>query len=361
MLYRTGMGVWLLALLFAVQDQPPTCTISGTVINAANGAPLSKVELQAERVSDSQIAATTSDAKGTFTMVGLPAGKYRLKGIRNGFLVTYYGARRAGGSGTTIVLDTGQEMKDLELKLFPFGVIAGTVRDADGEPMAGASVKLFRQSYAETGGRTITPESEGATDDLGQYRLTDLQPGKYFVRAERRAENEYGSRVPIDHSAKSAEPPAVLVPTLYPGVVDPAAARPVEVASGARVTGVDIPLVRSRVFRVTVHVTAPAGLVVGAVSLDSGPGVEGLGMKLRGQRTTATDDFEIRGVPSGSYLLTAKADPPAKNDRAGIFTVDFYKRQYLVHLSVRAEAPLALRQYLLLSFCRRSRGGYGPT
>ncbi len=144
-------------------------------------------------------------------------------------------------------------------------------------------------------------------------------------------------------------------------MVDPAAARPVEVASGARVTGVDIPLVRSRVFRVTVHVTAPAGLVVGAVSLDSGPGVEGLGMKLRGQRTTATDDFEIRGVPSGSYLLTAKADPPAKNDRAGIFTVDFYKRQYLVHLSVRAEAPLALRQYLLLSFCRRSRGGYGPT
>ena len=80
-------------------------------------------------------------------MVNLAPGQYRLKGHRNGYLDAYYGARRPGRGGTVIVLEAGQELKDLQVKLAPFGVISGTVRDTDGEPMSGAEVVLYRQSY----------------------------------------------------------------------------------------------------------------------------------------------------------------------------------------------------------------------
>jgi hypothetical protein len=177
---------------------------------------LNKVGLRAELIGspEAPAASTTTDAKGSFTLVSLPPGKYRLKGVRNGFLDTYYGARRSEGAGTTIVLEAGQEMKDLQIKLMPFGVIAGTVRDAAGEPLSGASVTILRLSYHQ-GRRIIEENVEAKTDDLGQYRFADLPPGKYYVRAAPGNEgNQYGFRVPIDHSVKSAEPLTALLPTL---------------------------------------------------------------------------------------------------------------------------------------------------
>jgi hypothetical protein len=100
---------------------------------------------------------------------------------------------------------------------------------------------------------------------LGQYRIADLAPGKYYVQATTRIASSDGDDpnvVVIDHSAKSAGPPKALLPTLYPGVLDPALARIVEVGPGALVTGIDIPLVRSPTFRVVIHPTAAAGLRV---------------------------------------------------------------------------------------------------
>src|SRR5262245_53564761 len=136
----------LLAFFFAPQDRPAEkCTLSGSVVDSVTGAPLNKVDLRAELVDDkdSAAASTTTDAKGNFTLVDLPAGKYRLKGVRNGYLDTYYGARRARSRGTTIALESGQEMKNLLVRLHPFAVIGGTVRDADGEPLSGALITLF--------------------------------------------------------------------------------------------------------------------------------------------------------------------------------------------------------------------------
>ncbi len=327
----------MLAFLFAAQDQPPaTCTLSGSVVHSATGAPLRKVELFAERIDphNTPSASTTTDANGNFKLVDLPPGQYRVKGRRNGFLETYFGARRADGSGTPITLEAGQEMKDLQLKMFPYGVIAGAVRDADGEPMAGVTVKLFRQTFDETGRRTIAEDDHTVTDDLGQYRMADRQPGKYFVRAEPRYD---GDQAPVDHSPKSAAPPALLLPTLYPGVIDQAAARTVDLASGAHVTGIDIPMVRSRVFKVSVYATAASGLTVASVGLEPSPGFAILGTRLTGRRNSSKEDFEIRGVPPGSYTLVAGANPPpSRAETAGAFTINFFDRQY------KGRVPLAV-------------------
>ena len=177
------MAVWILALFLVAQDHPiQMCALSGTVVNSLPGAALGKVELLAE-------------------------------GHRNGYLDAYYGARRPGCGGTVIVLEAGQELKDLQVKLAPFGVISGTVRDTDGEPMSGAQVVLYWQSFTETGHREIRPAVELTTGDQGQYRASDLEPGKYFLRATARSRNEYGFGTPgVSHGGSRCGRAAIREP-----------------------------------------------------------------------------------------------------------------------------------------------------
>jgi hypothetical protein len=139
----------LLVFFLAAQDKPPEkCTLSGSVASSASGEPLNRVEIFAEPVGGGTLAATTTDSKGNFTLVAVDPGQYKLKGRRNGYLDTYYGARRAGGAGTLIALEAGSEVKDVQVKLVPFAVLAGTVRETDGETLAGARVAVFEGKHS---------------------------------------------------------------------------------------------------------------------------------------------------------------------------------------------------------------------
>src|SRR5580658_3334656 len=111
----------VLAMAFALDGG----SLSGTVVNAVTRAPLGKVQLRATLNGAGRgapVASTTSDARGNFTLVDLPAGEYNLAGIRNGYLDTNYGARRPKGAGTPITLGAGEEIKDLQVKMMPYSV-----------------------------------------------------------------------------------------------------------------------------------------------------------------------------------------------------------------------------------------------
>jgi hypothetical protein len=153
---------------------------------------------------------------------------------------------------------------------------------------------------------------ENKTDDLGQYRIANLEPGKYYVRAIPRsdARNVYDQITSVDHSVKSDEPRTAILPTLYPGVTDAALARMVEVGPGAQVTGVDIPMVRAPVYRVTVIPSAPPGATISGMFLDSNP--ESLLLSLNFPATrNKKGDFEFPAVPAGMYSMMADAELPA--------------------------------------------------
>src|SRR6185503_6364056 len=65
------------------------------------------------------------------------------------------------------------------------GVIAGTVRDPRGRPMAGVTVRALKMGFNGVyGERTLSVPSAGAqmvTDDRGEYRTYGLPPGSYLV------------------------------------------------------------------------------------------------------------------------------------------------------------------------------------
>src|SRR5580693_8821378 len=136
--------VLVLALFLALQDKPPEkCTLSGSVVSSATDEPLNHVEIFAEPIGDGAPATTTADGKGNFTLVDLVPGQYKLKARRNGYLTTYYGARRPDSAGTTLTLESGVSMNDVRIKLLSFAVLAETVREVDGEPLVGAKVTVF--------------------------------------------------------------------------------------------------------------------------------------------------------------------------------------------------------------------------
>ncbi len=299
----------IVALLLAQQASTlEKCTLSGTVVDALTGLPLGKADVVAERVGGHDPgASTTTDAKGNFLMVEIDPGQYRLSVKRNGYLETHYGAKRPSGAGSTLTLTTGQKMEDLQVNLTPFGVIAGTVRDSDGEPMADVTVDLQIVSYS-AGRRRVQGYDSAATDDLGQYRIANMEPGTYYVSAVAQSRGGSSPSV-VDHSAKSESPPEFPIRTFYPGTADPSTARPIELAAGARITGVDIAFIRSPVHKVAAHIDAPRGLVVSASLSYSTEGFDSVGTS---RAIGNSGDVEITGVPSGSYVMRVSAREPAK-------------------------------------------------
>jgi hypothetical protein len=213
-------GFALLAFLLAAQERAPDlCQISGSVVNSITGEALNRVELFAEPAGgDGAPASTVTDAKGNFTLLDLKAGQYRLSGRRNGFLYMYYGARRPGNKGTTITLVPGQQLTGLQFKLIPFAVIAGTVRETDGEPISGAKVILLRVKYRAEG-PDLERAGEAQTDDLGQYRIPDLVGGKYYVRAVPGIGRDSNEEKAEDHGPKDL-PREILAGAIYGGAPD---------------------------------------------------------------------------------------------------------------------------------------------
>src|SRR6185369_429523 len=189
------MGVLLLLpLALAAQARPDdSCSISGQVTNAVTGEPVRRALVYLRRIDMSpgvtnvQVTQSgTTDAAGRFALSGIAPGKYRLSAERSGVLTTQYGSRRPNKAGTLITLEPGQKSSDMTMRLTPHGVIAGRVVDDEGEPVPNANVQALRQQYIQ-GQKELVRTGGGTTNDLGEYRVFGLPPGRYFVSAEMRS------------------------------------------------------------------------------------------------------------------------------------------------------------------------------
>src|SRR5215470_11277846 len=213
---------------------PAKASLRGRVVKEPGGEPLKKaiIEVIAENQEEGGNYTATSDQDGHFKVADVPPGRYKIFVERTGFLEVDEKRRRS--EGRLISLDPGQELKDQTLHMLAAAVVTGRVLDEDGDPMANVEISVLRRKAS-----TVEPAGSERTNDLGEYRVGGLLPGKYYVVA-----TPMPSFQSLVASQKKQDPPSY-APTYYPSALDRAQASPVELHAGEEMPA-DFSLTRRR-------------------------------------------------------------------------------------------------------------------
>ena len=165
--------------------QLPTGAVSGTVFGP-DGSPLEGVRLSLQIEGPASASATrfgwaqaASDARGGYRFGSLAPGTYR---VRAGGLAAWqdetepaHGIQVRGG----VRVEPGAAVEGVDLHLGGSGAISGIVRTREGEPAAGAVVRVRDERGHPLTGDPFHVE----TDEDGRFRAAGLPEGRVLVSA----------------------------------------------------------------------------------------------------------------------------------------------------------------------------------
>ncbi len=165
---------------------------------------------------------TVTDNAGHFVFSGVEPGAFQVLARRGG----YVGESLRGSP--PIVLRESVDIKaqqivpQISFVWIKAGSIAGTVRDANGRPLASADVQIVPAK----GGPL--PLATRQTDDRGQYRLFGLPPGEFLVFVRETTVTPGGV--------------SCCLLTYHPSSLAPAEAKTVVLSEGEEISGIDVML-----------------------------------------------------------------------------------------------------------------------
>jgi hypothetical protein len=276
--------------------------IAGTVVSKVDGHLLARARISLRDTKDPQkfLSGVTSE-DGKFEFRGLPAGKYSLEGAKRGFISADYDQHDQ--YSTAIVTGAGLDTETLVLKLAPDAVIAGRVLDEVGDPVRRATVMLYYDDHS-AGVDQIHQFRGAQADDQGEYEITPVRPGTYFLSATARpwyathpSSQPEGQAVPatVDRSLDVAYPV-----TYYPDVTEPDSATPVPIRGGERVQ-VDIHLNPVPSLRVLFRIPDAGRNGFNDPQFQQ-PAFDGsTSVQASGARMVSPGVLEITGIPAGRY------------------------------------------------------------
>jgi hypothetical protein len=287
----------------AAQDsQPKPAVVRGRVVAADTGRPLRRSQITFVPTEGGPQRIATTNTQGRYDLIDVAPGRYTVSAGRSGYLRLQYGQRRSDEQARPVHVRDGEVLDNLDFSLPRMGSITGRILDDAGEPLEGAIVWALRPLYVE-GRRQLAVASGGfeGTDDRGEFRLTGLPPGSYYVRALSRET----WTVVIDGTRQ----PMGFAPTFYPGTATAGRARAVEVATGQRVRVGDLSILTARPAAISgVAIDSKgqplagrsAGLSIRFLGF-SGFGVGGGSMAMGSTPIAADGSFTFLEVPAGEY------------------------------------------------------------
>jgi hypothetical protein len=214
--------------------------------------------------------------------------------------------------------------------------------DRDGEPASNVNVQALRWVY-QNGKRVLEVVQTAQSNDLGEYRLYWLTPGRYYVSAAADASaeelvldmpaprpafqptpvsadigalliNPPGGRtgaLPVIETATAyyeSRPAQQYAPRYFPDTPDPKAASPIELRPGEVFTGANMSLTMVRARRIAGTIAAlrpgenPRLMSVRLIPRFTGPVAESTA---RTALMKPDGHFELPSVIAGTYFLTA--------------------------------------------------------
>ena len=299
------------ALLPASAQEPAAAKVSsiaGTVVKDPGSEPLKKamVQVVAENQKLGGNYTAVTDADGYFRVDNVVPARYRMYVEKTGYIEVN---RRGHKSEVNIfTVQAGQSLEDLQLHMLATSVISGRVTDEDGDPMSGVNVVAQRRKPGKAGRETAL---NGATNDLGEYRLAGLFPGQYWIVAipppDIRDYEQHNQKALLgtnqEDSPSEAQPDTRYLTTYYPGTYDAMQATSITVRAGDEMP-VNFTLMPGRAYHIR-------GTLAGVTAAQK-PGVELVSKAGDAYRANANEigpdgQFEVRGVAPGSYVLRAGA------------------------------------------------------
>lgn len=273
---------------------------------------------------------TQTDREGRFSVSGLTPNTYSVRAEREGYFATPgpLGNPQAWVQTPTTIV-AGQTPPQLAFSLVPGAAISGTAVDSEGRPVVAAAVQVWRLNY-QNGAPVLQSPGVAAsnTDDRGAYRLFRIPPGDYYLAASPGGAGGRGGFSNPARSARGATPPREgLVPTYYPSALNAKDARLITLRGGEDLTGTAIAVRNSPLITVS-------GQIISNVPIPPRAGPRGndipqsvtlmlfphdrnaIGTTYVTTVGTGTMDtptngqFQITGIPPGSYELVARVANP---------------------------------------------------
>ena len=291
-----------------------TASIKGKVVAADSGKAMRRVQISLSSPDLSEARSISTNAQGVFEFKELLAGRYNVSATRPGYIRLQYGQRRPGEPGRPIQLADGQRMANADFSLPRSGAITGRITDELGDPLSDVSIYPAQWKYFR-GKRRMVPVSGGGpfnrTDETGQFRITGLEPGEYFVLATTR------TTWTVDDNPNER---IGFLPTYSGGTANPAAAAAVKVAMGQEAAAGDFAMVPGRVASISGTATYSSGLPFAGETINvnqefAGPGSSS-SFGMPGAKVNADGSFVIKNVAPGEYKLSLRGpgdkDHPAE-------------------------------------------------
>ena len=279
-----------------------TAVLKGRVVAGESGKPLrrARVTVRAPELGTEGQRTTSTNLDGRYEFKDLPAARYRVSVTRGGYLGLDHGQRRPGEIGRPVQIADGQTLEKIDFALPRMSTITGRVTDESGDPIEGVRIFATRMMFFE-GRRRLVPvgTSTVQTDDEGEYRISRLSPGAYYVMAttkETWTVTENGQDRLVGY-----------MPTYFPGVTTASEARRLTLAVGQHAGTIDFALVPGRAAKVSGTAVDSQQRPFTRVSMSEE--VRGLGFASFGGGPAANvapdGTFTIPNVPPGEYTISA--------------------------------------------------------
>lgn len=231
----------------------------------------------------STLTSTQVQADGTYDLLGLPTGTYRVEFDDypgGGYLGEFYDDATTLDAASDIAVTAGAITGDVDSRLSSGGHIAGTVTDAAGTSVAGVNVAAY---INDRGSWHYVTETKTRAD--GTYTVAGLLDGTY--RLQFGVEGVYTG----------------YLTEYYDDVSTIAAATDIAVTDGITESGIDAQLAPDPPTSITGTVSGAGGVLLGDVQVTAYKVVGTAGYVPFGDVLTAADGTYDLRLPPGGYRL----------------------------------------------------------
>jgi protocatechuate 3,4-dioxygenase beta subunit len=299
----------------SAQTEAGSGVLEGTIRLKSNGEPVPKAHVTLHPSNDRilgeisrrppdpmsrQVVSTITDSKGHFKFGGVQAGQYYIDAQKPGFLLE----SDAGTRRRRRMLDiTDGTNPSLDMKMVAQAVVTGRILDEDGDPLQGVSVILLRRGtflrqreFAGAGGN--------ATDDRGIFRIANVTAGKYVLMASVQGRFDGGALILPGQTARTGMGYPIM---FYPDTSNPGSAAPIPAKAGEEVSGIQMTMPRTKVFRISGRIVSSGGSPAQRTTVQvvrDGTEMFGFGSETMVPREDGT--FNIDSVMPGNYRIVAR-------------------------------------------------------